>query len=76
MYRILIIGGSRSGKTNVLLSLICHQEKDDDGIINTIYLYVKDKYASNYQSLISKRESGILKHFNDGKPFIEHFNDR
>ena len=37
-YRILIIGGSGSGKTNVLLNLIKHQQPD----IDEIYLYVKD----------------------------------
>ena len=36
-YRILIIGGSASGKTNVLLNLI---EKQPD--IDKIYLYAKD----------------------------------
>ena len=36
-YRILIIGGSGSGKTNALLNLIKEQ-----GDINKIYLYAKD----------------------------------
>ena len=31
-HRILIIGGSRSGKTNVLLNLIKHQQLDVDKI--------------------------------------------
>ena len=31
-YRILIIGGSGSGKTNVLLNLIKHQRPDIDKI--------------------------------------------
>ena len=34
-YRILIIGGSRSRKNNVLLNLIKHQRPDDDNIIYT-----------------------------------------
>ena len=29
-YRILITGGSRSGKTNALLNLIKHQQPDND----------------------------------------------
>ena len=41
-YRILIIGGSGSGKTNVLLNLIKHRRPD----IDKIYLYVKDPYES------------------------------
>ena len=38
-YRILIVGGSRSGKTNALLNLI--NNKPD---IDKIYLYAKDPY--------------------------------
>ena len=37
-YRILIIGGSGSGKTNVLVNLIKHQWPD----VDKIYLYVYD----------------------------------
>ena len=37
LYRILIIGGLVSGKTNVLLNLIQHQWAD----IAKIYLYIK-----------------------------------
>ena len=40
-YRILIIGGSGSGKTNVLLNLIEHQPD-----INEIYLYAKNPYEA------------------------------
>ena len=40
-YRILIIGGSVSGKTNVLLSLIENQPH-----IDKIYLYAKDPYEA------------------------------
>ena len=36
-YRILITGGSRSHKTNLLLNLIKHQPPEDE----KIYLYVK-----------------------------------
>ena len=36
-YRIIIIGGSESGKTNKLLNLIKEQDKHD--IIDKIYLY-------------------------------------
>ena len=45
-YRILIIGGSGSGKTNVLLNLIENQPD-----IDKIYLYVKDPYEAKYQYL-------------------------
>ena len=41
-YRILIIGGSRSGKTNLLFNLIKHQRLDTD----KIYLYVKYSFES------------------------------
>ena len=52
LYSILIIGGSDSGKTNVLLNLIKHQRTN----IDKIYLYVKNPYKSKYQLLINKRE--------------------
>ena len=50
-YRILIIAGSWSGKTNVLLNLINNQPD-----IDKIYLYAKDPYEAKYQFLISKRD--------------------
>ena len=69
-YRILIIGGSGSGKTNVLLNLI---ENPPD--IDKIYLYAKDTYESKYQYSINKRESVGINHFKDLKAFIEYSND-
>ena len=69
-YRILIIGGSGTGKTNALLNFI-HNQPD----IDKIYLYAKDPYEDKYQYLINKRESVGLKHFNDPKAFIEYSND-
>ena len=69
-YRILIIGGSGSGKTNALLNLINNQRD-----IDKIYLYAKDPYEDKYQFLIKKRESIGIKHFNVPKAFIEYSND-
>ena len=69
-YRILIIGGSGSGKTNALLNL-----KNNQPDIDKIYLYAKDLYEPKYQFLINKRESIRLKHFNDPKAFIGYSND-
>ena len=69
-YRILIIGGSGSGKTNLLLNLIENQPD-----IDKIYLYAKDPYEAKYQYLINKRESVGINHFNDPKAFIEYSND-
>ena len=43
-YRILIIGGSGSGKTNVLVNLIYNQPD-----IDKIYLYAKDPHEAKYQ---------------------------
>ena len=68
-YRILIIGGSGSGKTNSLFNLI-NQQPD----IDKIYLYAKDPYEAKYQFLIKKREDAGTKHFNDSKAFIEYLN--
>ena len=69
-YRILIMGGSGSGKINALLNLINNQPDIDE-----IHLYAKDPYEAKYQILINKKESTILKHFNDFKAFIEYSND-
>ena len=69
-YRIFIIGGSGSGKTNALLNLINNQPD-----IDKIYLYAKDPYEAKYQYLINKREGVGINHFNDPKAFIEYSND-
>ena len=69
-YRILIIGGSGSGKTNALLNLINNQPD-----IDRIYLYAKDPYEAKYQYLTKKREKVGIEHFNDPKAFIEYSND-
>ena len=66
-YMILIIGGSGSGKTNVLLNLIENQPD-----IDRIYLYAKDLYEAKYQYLINKREGVGIDHFNGPKAFIEY----
>ena len=42
-YRILIVGGSGSVKTNALLNLINHQPD-----IDKIYLYARDPYEAKY----------------------------
>ena len=57
LYRILIIGGSGSGKTNALLNLMNNQPD-----IDKIYSYAKAPYAAKYQFLINKTESAGLKH--------------
>ena len=69
-YRILIIVGSGSGKTNAFLNLINNQLD-----IDKIYLYAKDPYETKYQYLINKREKVGLDHFDDHKTFIEYSND-
>ena len=69
--RILIIGGSGTGKTNALLNLINNQQDIDE-----IYLYAKDPYEDKYQYLVNKRERVGLTHFNDPKAFIEYSNDK
>ena len=69
-YRILIIGGSGTGKTNALLNLINNQQD-----IDKIYLYAKDPYEYKYQYLINKRERVGMNHLNDPKVFTEYSND-
>ena len=65
-YRILIVGDSGSGKTNVLLNLINHEPD-----IDKIYLYAKDPYETKYQLLINKRKSTDLRYLNYSKAFTE-----
>ena len=69
-YRILIIGGSGSGKASALLNLINNQPD-----IDKIYLYAKDPYETKYQYLINKREKVGLDHFDDPKGSMEYSND-
>ena len=68
-YRILIIGGSGSGKTNALLNLI--KEQDD---IDKIYLYAKGLSESKYGFWIKKREDVVTNHYIDPNAFIEFSN--
>ena len=51
LYRILIIDGCGSGKTNALLNLI---NKQND--IDKMYLYARDLSEPKYEYLIKKRE--------------------
>ena len=69
-YRILIVAGSGSRKTNALLNLI-NYEPD----IDQIYLYAKDSFEAKYQWFVNKRESIGLKYLNDTKAFIEYSSD-
>ena len=68
-YRIMIIGGSGSEKTNAQLNLI--NEKDD---IDKIYLYAIDLSEPKYEYLIKKRKNTGINHLNDPNAFIECFN--
>ena len=68
-YRILIIGGSGSGKTNALLNLI--NEQDDDDLIDKTCLYAKDLSEPKYEFLIEKLKAAGIKHLDDPKAFID-----
>ena len=68
-YRILIIGGSGSGKANTLINFI-NEQKD----IDKIYLYAKDLSEPKYEYLIRNCENVGIKHLNDSKAFIEYSN--
>ena len=65
-YRILIIGGSGSGKTNALINLI-----NEPNHIDKIYLYARDLNKPKYEYLIKKREDVSIKHLNNPNAFIE-----
>ena len=66
LYRIIINGGSGSGKTNTLLNLI--KEQND---IGKIYLHAKDLSKRKYDFLIKKREDAGIKHLKYLNVFIE-----
>ena len=65
-YRVLIIGGSGSGKTNALINLI--NEQND---IDKIYLYARDLSEPKDEYLIKNREDAGIKHLNNPNAFIE-----
>ena len=67
-YIILIIGGSASRKTNVILNLIKYQRSD----IDNIYLIVKDPFESKYQLLINEREKVGIDILKNPKAFINY----
>ena len=66
-YKILIIGGSGSGRTNSFFNLISQQPD-----IDKVYLYTKDPFEAKYQLLLDKLERIGLNHFIDSKAFIEY----
>ena len=63
-YRIIIVGGSGSGKTNELISLI--NEQND---LDKIYLYVRDLSEPKYEYWIKKRAG--IKDLNNPSSFVE-----
>ena len=60
---ILIVSYSGSGKTNVLLNLMKHQQRD----IDKFYLYGNDSFQSKYQLLINGREKVGIKKLKQSK---------
>ena len=71
LYRILIIGRSKSGKRSALFFNLMRPQPD----IDKIYYYAKGPNEAKYQLLINKREGLGLKDFNDSKAFIDYSND-
>ena len=69
-YRKLIIGPSRSGKSNYLLNFI----QRDHNIVDKIYLYAKDLEEPKYKLLIDRREQAGIKFKNDPTTFIGYSN--
>ena len=64
-YRILIVGGSGSGKRNTCNNLI--NEQND---IDKIYSYARDLNKPKYEVLIKKREDAGIKHLKDPNAFL------
>ena len=65
----MIIGGSRSGKTNALLNFIKEQ-----GDTDKMYLYTKDLSEPKFEFLIKQGEDVGTNHFNDPNAFTESSN--
>ena len=64
-YRILIIGGSGSGKTNTLLNL-----KNQQNDFDKIYLSARDLNEPKYRILIKKREDVRIEDLNNPNVFM------
>ena len=73
-YRILIIGGPGSGKTNALINLIREQDKGD--VIDKMYLYARNLNKPKYQFLIEECENVGIKHYDNPNAFIECSNTK
>ena len=69
-YKILITGGSESGKTNVLLNLTENQPD-----IDKIYFYAKDPHEAKYQYLINICKKVGIDYHDDPKAYIEYSNE-
>ena len=69
-YKMLIIGGSGSNKTNAQLNFI--KQEDSNNLINKFYLYAKGLRESKYQFLVKKHEDAGIKHLHDPKAFIQY----
>lgn len=67
-YRTLIIDGSGSGKTYILLILIKHQRPD----LDIIYLYIKVPFQPKYQLLINERQKVGIKHQQNPNRFVDY----
>ena len=66
--RIVVFGGSESGKTNVLLNSIKYRGPN----VAKIYLYVKDPFESKYQLLNNERDKAAIEKLKNPKPFIDY----
>ena len=51
LFRVLVFGGSGSGKSNSSVNWINHQQD-----IHKMYLYAKDTFEAKYHCLINKQE--------------------
>ena len=67
-YKILVIGGSGSVKTNFLMNLTKYRQADFD----KIYLYIKDVFESKYQLRTREERKQGLKNFKNSKAFIDY----
>ena len=69
-----MIGGCGSGKTNALLNQI-KQQDDEYGIIDKIYLQIKNPNEVKYEYHIKKRENVDIENLKGSKVLIEYSNN-
>lgn len=71
LFRTIIVGGSGTGKTNMLFNLIRRLMANNDTFIDKVYLYVKDPEEPKYKHFIKNRKEIGESETGDPNMFVE-----